>query len=157
VDPTLLVDTALQSIILTNPSVALDAENKIVYLRAEQLAQVSVVSGGGSGHEPSFAAFVGRGLLTAAVTGTILASPDPEQVKVAIMKRVPGENGILAIVMNNPVKKFFVPFRIKLHILCCGVPLFTGLRRATSRASRSLSRKRKLQGLTLSLWSSAMM
>jgi triose/dihydroxyacetone kinase / FAD-AMP lyase (cyclizing) len=109
VDPTLLVDTALQSIILTNPSVTLDAENKIVYLSAEQPAQVSVVSGGGSGHEPSFAAFVGRGLLTAAVTGTILASPDPEQVKVAIMNRVPGENGILAIVMNNQVKNSLFP------------------------------------------------
>ena len=113
-DPTLLVDTALQSIILTNPSVALDAKNKIVYLDTEQPAQVSVVSGGGSGHEPSFAAFVGRGLLTAAVAGKILTSPDPEQVEVAMKNRVPGENGILAIVMNNQVKeKILCSFRDK--------------------------------------------
>lgn len=105
-DPTLLVQTALQSVVLTNPSVALDAKNKIVYLCAEHPAQVSVISGGGSGHEPSFAAFVGRGLLTAAVTGTILASPDTEQVTIAMMDKVRGENGILAIVMNNQVNNF---------------------------------------------------
>jgi triose/dihydroxyacetone kinase / FAD-AMP lyase (cyclizing) len=98
----------LQSVLVTNPSVALDAKNKIIYLPGQHPGQVSVISGGGSGHEPSFAALVGRGLLTAAVTGTIFASPDPEQVRAAMMDRVNGEKGILAIIMNHQVTTSFL-------------------------------------------------
>ncbi len=73
-DPIHLVNTALQSVTLTNPTVALDASNKILYLRpSDAPSQVSMISGGGSGHEPSFGAFVGSGLLAAAVAGTIFA------------------------------------------------------------------------------------
>jgi triose/dihydroxyacetone kinase / FAD-AMP lyase (cyclizing) len=104
------VQTALQSVILTNPFLALDAKNKIVYLSTPQPGLVSVVSGGGSGHEPAFAAFVGRGLLTAAVTGSILASPDPEQVRIAMTEKAHGGNGILAVVMNNQVSTYFLVF-----------------------------------------------
>lgn len=114
-DPTHLVTTALQAVTLTNPSLALDTINKIVYRRPSQHdrdQQVSIISGGGSGHEPSFAAMVGRGLLSAAVAGTIFASPSAEQVRAAIMARVdnnePGEDedgqrrsaGVLVTVMN---------------------------------------------------------
>lgn len=99
-DPRLLVDAALQSLTLTNPSVALDAENKIVYRRPGHAPQVSTISGGGSGHEPSFGAFVGSGLLSAAVAGTIFASPSAEQVRKAITSRVDTDNGVLVTVMN---------------------------------------------------------
>ncbi|KAI1375165.1 dihydroxyacetone kinase [Hypoxylon crocopeplum] len=100
-DPTLLVNSALQSLTLTNPSVALDAENKIVYKRPSHApSQVSVISGGGSGHEPSFGAFVGSGLLAAAVAGTIFASPSAEQVRRAITSRVDTDKGVLVTVMN---------------------------------------------------------
>ncbi|KAI1818125.1 dihydroxyacetone kinase [Poronia punctata] len=100
-DPTLLVDSALESLTLTNPSVALDAANKIVYQRPSHApSQVSIISGGGSGHEPSFGAFVGSGLLSAAVAGTIFASPSAEQVRKAIMSRVNTDKGVLVTVMN---------------------------------------------------------
>ncbi|KAI0108604.1 Dak1 domain-containing protein [Nemania sp. FL0031] len=99
-DPTILVDTALQSLTLTNPSVALDAANKIVYRRPGHPSQVSIISGGGSGHEPSFGAFVGSGLLSAAVAGTIFASPSAVQVRKAIMSRVDTDKGVLVTVMN---------------------------------------------------------
>ncbi|KAI0598200.1 Dak1 domain-containing protein [Biscogniauxia sp. FL1348] len=100
-DPTLLVDSALQSLTFTNPSLALDAENKIVYRRPNhEKSQVSIISGGGSGHEPSFGAFVGSGLLSAAVAGTIFASPSAEQIRKAIMSRVDADKGILVTVMN---------------------------------------------------------
>ncbi len=99
-DPTHLVNTALQALTITNPSVALDAENKIIYRRPGHASQVSIISGGGSGHEPSFGAFVGEGLLTAAVAGTIFASPSAEQIRKAVMSRVDGEKGILVTVMN---------------------------------------------------------
>lgn len=99
-DPTHLVNTALHALTLTNPSIALDAENKIVYRRPGHAAQVSIISGGGSGHEPSFGAFVGDGLLSASVAGTIFASPSAEQIRKAIMSRVDSERGILVTVMN---------------------------------------------------------
>jgi dihydroxyacetone kinase len=99
-DPTHLVNTALQALTITNPSVALDVENKIIYRRPDHAPQVSIISGGGSGHEPSFGAFVGEGLLSAAVAGTIFASPSAEQIRKAVMSRVDGEKGILVTVMN---------------------------------------------------------
>ncbi len=99
-DPTLLVNQALQALTLTNPSVALDVENKIIYRRPGHASQVSIISGGGSGHEPSFGAFVGDGLLSAAVAGTIFASPSAEQIRRAVMSRVDSEKGILVTVMN---------------------------------------------------------
>lgn len=99
-DPTHLVNSALYALTLTNPSVALDVKNKIVYRRPGHASQVSIISGGGSGHEPSFGAFVGEGLLSAGVAGTIFASPSAEQIRKAIISRVDGEKGILVTVMN---------------------------------------------------------
>jgi len=112
-DPAHLVNTALHAVTLTNPSVALDTLNKIIYLRpsrhnsGDDAQCVSIISGGGSGHEPSFAAMVGRGLLSAAVAGTIFASPSAEQVRAAIMARVDNnepttapQGGVLVTVMN---------------------------------------------------------
>lgn len=100
-DPTLLVNSALQSLTLTNPLVALDADNKIIYRRpSHEPSQVSIISGGGSGHEPSFGAFVGAGLLSGAVAGTIFASPSAEQIRKAITSRVDTDKGVLVTVMN---------------------------------------------------------
>ncbi|KAF1849293.1 dihydroxyacetone kinase [Cucurbitaria berberidis CBS 394.84] len=98
-DPTHLVTTALLSIPRTNPSVQCDIENKIIY-RKNGVSQVSIVSGGGSGHEPSFASFVGAGLLSGAVAGTIFASPSAEQIRRCILHRVNKEKGVLVVVMN---------------------------------------------------------
>lgn len=101
-DATHLVNTALHSLTLTNPNVALDAEHKIVYRRAASHAapQVALLAGGGSGHEPSFAGMVGPGMLSAAVAGTIFASPSAEQVRRGIMSRVDTAQGVLVVVMN---------------------------------------------------------
>ncbi|KAF2838361.1 dihydroxyacetone kinase [Patellaria atrata CBS 101060] len=101
-DPTHLVHTALSSLPLLNPSLLLDSANKTIYLRPlpASPATVSLLSGGGSGHEPSFSSFVGQGLLTAAVAGTIFASPSAAQVRHALLHRVPREKGVLVVVMN---------------------------------------------------------
>ena len=61
--------------------------------------KVSLVSGGGSGHEPAFAGFVGDGLLDAAVAGTVFASPSAQQIYHTI-SAIDGRSGILVIVMN---------------------------------------------------------
>ncbi|CRK17726.1 hypothetical protein BN1708_003007 [Verticillium longisporum] len=101
-DPAHLVATSLRGLTITNPSVALDVEHKIVYRRTlpHAVPQVSIVSGGGSGHEPSFSGMVGEGMLTAAVAGTIFASPSAEQIRTAIASRVDTSQGVLVIVMN---------------------------------------------------------
>jgi ATP-dependent dihydroxyacetone kinase len=62
-------------------------------------SRVALVSGGGSGHEPSHAALVGRGLLTAAVCGEIFASPSVDAVLAGILA-VTGPAGCLLIVKN---------------------------------------------------------
>lgn len=100
-DPTHLVTSALRSLTITNPSIALDLDNKIIYRRpSDAKSQVSIISGGGSGHEPSFAGMVGEGMLSAAVAGTIFASPSAEQIRTAITSRVDTSNGVLVTVMN---------------------------------------------------------
>ncbi|TPM36187.1 dihydroxyacetone kinase subunit DhaK [Mesorhizobium sp. B2-3-4] len=71
-----------------------------VVLRADwDRTKVSVVSGGGAGHEPSHAGFVGKGMLTAAVSGEIFASPSVEAVLAGI-RAVTGPAGCLLIVKN---------------------------------------------------------
>ncbi|KAK7700788.1 dihydroxyacetone kinase Dak1 [Diaporthe eres] len=103
-DPTHLVNSALEAITFTNPSLALDKHNKVIYRRPtpndSSNPQVSIVSGGGAGHEPSFSSMVGKGLLTAAVSGTIFASPSAEQIRAAIQTRVSHDKGVLVTVMN---------------------------------------------------------
>ncbi|RVD58169.1 DAK2 domain-containing protein [Mesorhizobium sp. M2D.F.Ca.ET.185.01.1.1] len=71
-----------------------------VVLRADwDKTKVAVVSGGGAGHEPSHAGFVGAGMLTAAVSGEIFASPSVEAVLAAI-RATTGPAGCLLIVKN---------------------------------------------------------
>lgn len=61
--------------------------------------RVALVSGGGSGHEPAHAGFVGRGMLTAAVCGQLFASPGVDAILAGILA-VTGEAGCLLIVKN---------------------------------------------------------
>ena len=71
-----------------------------VVVRADwDRSKVALVSGGGSGHEPSHAGFVGRGMLTAAVCGDVFASPSVDAVLAGILS-VTGKAGCLLIVKN---------------------------------------------------------
>lgn len=60
---------------------------------------VAVISGGGSGHEPAFAGFVGAGMLAAAVAGDVFAAP-PEEAVLAAIRQVTGAAGCLLLLMN---------------------------------------------------------
>ncbi len=62
-------------------------------------AKVALVSGGGSGHEPLHAGFVGHGMLDAACPGHVFTSPTPDQIQAAA-KAVDGGSGVLFIVKN---------------------------------------------------------
>lgn len=61
--------------------------------------KVGIVSGGGSGHEPAHAGFVGKGLLDAAVAGEVFTSPTPDQLLAAI-KAVDSGAGVFLIIKN---------------------------------------------------------
>ena len=71
-----------------------------IVVRAEKRTdKVALVSGGGSGHEPSFAGYVGTGMLDAAVAGAIYTSPSADLILEAI-RSVATEKGVLLAIMN---------------------------------------------------------
>lgn len=72
---------------------------KVVIRKDIDRSKVALVSGGGSGHEPSHAGFVGTGMLTAAVCGDVFASPSVDAVLAGILA-VTGDAGCLLIVKN---------------------------------------------------------
>jgi len=79
--------------------VSLGAENKFVRRRDLKSGKVALISGGGSGHEPLHAGFVGRGMLDAACPGQVFTSPTPDQM-VAAVEAVETGSGCLFIVKN---------------------------------------------------------
>jgi phosphoenolpyruvate---glycerone phosphotransferase subunit DhaK len=79
--------------------VALGAERKFVRRRTPNLNKVALISGGGSGHEPLHAGFVGHGMLDAACPGQVFTSPTPDQI-VEAATAVGGKAGVLFIVKN---------------------------------------------------------
>lgn len=78
---------------------AFDRKHKILSRARVNKQKVSLISGGGSGHEPSHGGFVGTGMLDAAVCGDVFASPSTIQVYNAILK-TQSEGGTLLIVKN---------------------------------------------------------
>ena len=99
-DPANEVTDALRGIAAAHPELRVDHENRIVYRGdAPVQGKVGLVSGGGSGHEPLHAGFVGPGMLDAACPGEIFTSPVPDQIMTAT-KAVDGGAGVLHIVKN---------------------------------------------------------
>lgn len=70
-----------------------------VIAKKQKEDKVGLVSGGGSGHEPAHAGYVGYGLLDAAVSGEVFTSPTPDQVLAGIMAADNGK-GVLLIIKN---------------------------------------------------------
>ena len=79
--------------------VELGAEGRFVRRRRLQAGKVALVSGGGSGHEPLHAGFVGMGMLDAACPGQVFTSPTPDQMAEAAAAVDTG-GGVLYIVKN---------------------------------------------------------
>lgn len=100
--PEHVVDEMLEGLLAIYPALA-RLSNHNVILRADAEAvrnqQVALISGGGSGHEPAHAGFVGAGMLSAAVAGEVFTSP-PVDAVLAGIKAVAGPRGALLIVKN---------------------------------------------------------
>ncbi|NKJ44297.1 dihydroxyacetone kinase subunit DhaL [Novosphingobium sp. SG720] len=102
-DPACVVEEMVEGLVLAD-SRLVRLPDETVVLRADHAAlrgrgQVAIISGGGSGHEPAHAGYVGPGMLTAAVAGPVFTSPSVDAVLKAILA-VGGPAGVLLIVKN---------------------------------------------------------
>ncbi len=86
-------------LIMAHPELEFLKNYKIIKKRVINENKVSLISGGGSGHEPAHAGFVGKGMLDAAVCGDVFASPSQIQVYQGI-KAAAGQKGVLMIIKN---------------------------------------------------------
>ena len=84
---------------MAHPELEFVEKFKIVKKKEINEDKVSLISGGGSGHEPAHAGFVGKGMLDAAVCGDVFASPSQVQVYNAI-KKCATDKGVLLIIKN---------------------------------------------------------
>lgn len=100
--PADVVREMLEGIVSLTPGLALlDTENVVVKagLPSFENRPVALISGGGAGHEPAHAGYIGEGMLTAAVTGEVFTSPSVDAVLAAI-RACAGPAGALLIVKN---------------------------------------------------------
>ena len=96
-----VVTEALQGMRAAHPDlIEINLEpNYVVRRDAPVEGKVALVSGGGSGHEPMHAGFVGRGMLDGACPGAVFTSPTPDQIY-ECTRRVAGGSGVVHIVKN---------------------------------------------------------
>ncbi|MBU3177218.1 dihydroxyacetone kinase subunit DhaK [Clostridium estertheticum] len=100
-NPESAVEEMLEGMIMAHPNYIRKLENVDVIVRKDSpiSGKVALVSGGGSGHEPAHAGYVGKGMLNAAVLGPVFTSPAPDPIYEAI-KAVNGGVGVLLVVKN---------------------------------------------------------
>ena len=95
-----VVSEMIQGMVLAFPEYVRKIDSADVIVRAKaKVGKVALISGGGSGHEPSHAGFVGCGMLDAGVCGAVFTSPTPDAVFEAI-KAVQTDKGVLLIIKN---------------------------------------------------------
>ena len=98
--PNDVVSDMLAGLARSNPDVRyLGAGVEVIARRELTPGKVGLISGGGSGHEPAHAGYVGRGMLDAAVAGNVFASPSPDRIVEGIRAADAGA-GVLMIVKN---------------------------------------------------------
>lgn len=94
-----IISEMQQGLVKSYPYLIHQVADSRVIAKNKQQPQVGLVSGGGSGHEPAHAGFVGDGMLSAAVLGDVFTSPTPDQIQTAIADADQGQ-GVLLIVKN---------------------------------------------------------
>ena len=92
----------MQGLLAMHPGFALLPQHRVL-LRVDagdvRDHQVALLSGGGSGHEPAHAGYVGAGMLSAAVAGEVFTSPTPDSIFAGV-QAIAGNPGVLLIVKN---------------------------------------------------------
>lgn len=97
-DPEQVVDEMLKGMVSAHKTIE-RVEGTNVLIRSDIPKKVTLISGGGSGHEPSHGGFLGTGMLDGAVAGEVFTSPTPDEVFEAI-KAVDQGEGVLLVIKN---------------------------------------------------------
>lgn len=97
--PNSVVSELLAGMVKAHPSLQYAEGLEVISRRQKTLGKVGVVAGGGSGHEPAHAGYVGRGMLDAAVAGNVFSSPSPDRIIKGI-EEANGGAGVLLIIKN---------------------------------------------------------
>mgnify|MGYP004465938701 FL=1 len=97
--PETVVIEMCNGIVMAHPELKFNRKFKVISKKEIDKNKVSLISGGGSGHEPAHAGFVGKGMLDAAVCGDVFASPSQIQVYQSI-KETASDKGTLLIIKN---------------------------------------------------------
>ncbi len=98
-DPEHVVSEMLAGIEISDSSLRYIPGFEVIARREPNKEKVAIISGGGSGHEPAHAGYVGCGMLDAAVAGNVFASPSPDRILEAI-HQVGGDKGVLMVIKN---------------------------------------------------------
>lgn len=100
-DPANLTDELLDGLVLANKEIIYRGDrNMIINKGLENADRVTIVTQGGSGHEPAISGFVGEGMVDISVVGDIFAAPGPQACVDAIKLADKGK-GVLYIVLNH--------------------------------------------------------
>ena len=101
-DPANVVEEMVRGMTKVYPQYIKKIPNTTAMIRSDEKSmknKVGIVSGGGSGHEPAHAGYIGKGMLTAAVAGQVFTSPTPDQIYEAIKLSDHGK-GVFLIIKN---------------------------------------------------------
>ncbi len=99
-NPDHVVEEMVEGIVMADPESLEKLEDyNIVVRKSSPNEKVALVSGGGSGHEPTHAGYVGTGMLDGAIAGDVFTSPTPDAVFEAV-KAVDGGKGVLLVIKN---------------------------------------------------------
>ena len=100
-DPNQVVDEMIDGMVAAYPNQIRRLPDTTVIVRHDAPIdkKVGIISGGGSGHEPAHAGYIGKGMLDAAVVGEVFTSPTPDQILAAI-KEVDSGVGVFMIIKN---------------------------------------------------------
>ncbi len=100
-DPSNLTDELLDGLVLSNKDIIYRGENNlIVNSKLKDADRVTIITHGGSGHEPALSGFVGEGMVDISVVGDVFAAPGPQACIEAIKMADKGK-GVLHIVLNH--------------------------------------------------------
>lgn len=98
--PENIINEMIDGMVLSHPElIKRIPETGIIQRTIEKTGKVAIISGGGSGHEPAHAGFVGKGMLSAAVCGAVFTSPTPDQILEAIKAADEGA-GVFLVIKN---------------------------------------------------------
>ena len=99
-NPTDVVSEALMGMQAAYPDkLVYTPKMEVISRKEKKTGTVAVISGGGAGHEPLHAGFVGKGMLDAAISGNVFSSPSPDRIGSAI-EQVSCGKGVLMVIKN---------------------------------------------------------